>query len=128
MTTSKTIANVPDLSYNDIEPSKVTIKLKHPTMFSGVKYNQLTLRAPLVSDYHAIFKQAPNNETERELILFSRLSMVVQKDLEGMHLTDYQRLREAYYKFFPDSCSKPEITLDTNEEVGPGDALSTERD
>lgn len=112
----------------DIEPEKITVKLKHPAMFNGIKYSTLTIRAPLVADIMAGFRQSPNNDKEREMILISRLAMVTIKDLEGMHLIDYQRVQEACARFFSSDDAQQEYVINSYEETGPGNALPTRGD
>lgn len=113
------------LEIEDIGPKKITIKLNNPATFNGIKYSTITVRAPLVADIMAGFRESPNNEKEREMILISRLAMVTIKDLEGMLLVDYQRVQEACAKFFSSDDNQQDYIINSHEEVGPGNALPT---
>lgn len=73
------------------------VRLSRPTSCNGVEVDALTLRAPTVRDIRLASKVASDDE-ERELQLFASLVEVSRQDLEGLKLSDYQRLQRAYFR------------------------------
>jgi hypothetical protein len=73
------------------------VKLSRPTSCNGVEIDALALRAPTVRDIRQASKVTSDDE-ERELQLFASLAQVSRQDLEGLKLSDYQRLQHAYFR------------------------------
>lgn len=91
-----------ELSWLTVGVNTVTLKLTQPATFSGVKQDSLTLRAPLVRDIRNASKLAPEDNEERELILFAALAEVSPAELEGLTYKDYGRLQEGYFRLVSD--------------------------
>lgn len=76
----------------------VTVNLRYPTEFNGVKVDTVTLRAPTVRDVRAAVAASGGDAEVREMSLFSSLSQVGVNDLNTLKLVDYERLQEGYFR------------------------------
>lgn len=94
------------------------VKLSRPTSCNGVDVDVLTLRAPTVRDIRLASKVASDDE-ERELQLFASLVQVSRQDLEGLKLSDYQRLQHAYFRLVRED--DDELRADAPAGVATGD-------
>lgn len=81
----------------------VTVILRYPTEFDGVKVDTLFLRAPTVRDVRAATATSGNDAEKREMSLFSSLTQIGAKDLENLKLVDYQRVQEGYFRLVDES-------------------------
>lgn len=70
--------------------------------FKDMKLDRLPLRAPTVRDVRAATSASNGDDEQRETILLANLSESDTKDLEGLTLTDYQRLQAAYFRLVQD--------------------------
>lgn len=70
--------------------------------FKDMKLDRLPLRAPTVRDVRAATSASNGDDEQRETILLADLSESDTKDLEGLKLTDYQRLQAAYFRLVQD--------------------------
>lgn len=68
----------------------------------GIKVDRLTLRAPTVRDVRAANAASGGNDDQRDTVILANLSESDTKDLEGLKLTDYQRLQAAYFRLVQD--------------------------
>lgn len=84
----------------DLERALVT--LSKPCEIKEVKVDRLTLRAPTVRDVRAAASASNGDDEQRETILLANLTETDIKDLEGLKLTDYQRLQAAYFRLVQD--------------------------
>lgn len=84
----------------DLERAVVT--LSKPCEIKEVKVDRLTLRAPTVRDVRAAASASNGDDEQRETILLANLTETDLKDLEGLKLTDYQRLQAAYFRLVQD--------------------------
>ncbi len=84
----------------DLERAVVT--LSKPCEIKEVKVDRLTLRAPTVRDVRAAASASNGDDEQRETILLANLTETDIKDLEGLKLTDYQRLQAAYFRLVQD--------------------------
>ncbi len=69
---------------------------------NDIKIDRLTLRAPTVRDVRDASSASNGDDEQRETILLANLSESSTKDLEGLKLTDYQRLQAAYFRLVQD--------------------------
>ena len=80
-----------------LDADSVTVRLGKPTQINGQRVEQVTLRAPLVSDMRAAQRQADSPE-EVEGILFAALAgMPGAQFYEHMRWSDWERLQRAYF-------------------------------
>lgn len=84
----------------DLEGAVVTFS--RPYDIKDMKVDRLTLRAPTVRDVRAATSASNGDEEQRETIILANLSESDTKDLEGLKLTDYQRLQAAYFRLVQD--------------------------
>lgn len=84
----------------DLERAVVT--LSKPCEIKEVKVDRLILRAPTVRDVRAAASASNGDDEQRETILLANLTETNIKDLEGLKLTDYQRLQAAYFRLVQD--------------------------
>lgn len=84
----------------DLERALVT--LSKPCEIKEVKVDRLILRAPTVRDVRAAASASNGDDEQRETILLANLTETDIKDLEGLKLTDYQRLQAAYFRLVQD--------------------------
>ncbi|MCT4497628.1 phage tail assembly protein [Pseudomonas sivasensis] len=84
----------------DTEGAVVTLSKAYA--FNDVKVDRLTLRAPTVRDVRAATSASNGDDEQRDTILLAELSESSTKDLEGLKLTDYQRLQAAYFRLVQD--------------------------
>ena len=94
------------------------VKLSRPTSCNGVEVDALTLRAPTVRDIRLAGKVAGDDAEERELQLFASLAQVSRQDLEGLKLSDYQRLQGAYFRLVQDDTDDTFAYASTGEAPG----------
>ncbi|SEN18714.1 Phage tail assembly chaperone protein, E, or 41 or 14 [Pseudomonas sp. ok272] len=85
-----------------VSPDSALVVLSKPYEINGVQVDRLTLRAPTVRDVRAANAMGGGDEEQREMNLFASLSESGLKDLEGLKLTDYQRLQAAYFRLVQD--------------------------
>ena len=78
---------------------KTQIKLKHGITISGANVKTVTMRAPTVADTLAAEKLG-GSDAEKELAIFANLCELSPADLQGMLLSDYKKLQEAWRGFF----------------------------
>lgn len=78
------------------------ITLSKPSQINGVQTDRLTMRAPTVRDVRASNATSNGDDEQREMTLFASLTQSGQSDLEGLKLTDYQRLQAAYFRLVQD--------------------------
>lgn len=69
---------------------------------NDIKLDRLTFRAPTVRDVRTATSASNGDDEQRETILLASLSESNTKDLEGLKLTDYQRLQAAYFRLVQD--------------------------
>lgn len=84
----------------DLERAIVT--LSRPYDIKEMKVDRLTLRAPTVSDVRAATSASNGDDDQRDTIILSNLTESATTDLEGLKLTDYQRLQAAYFRLVQD--------------------------
>ncbi len=84
----------------DLERAIVT--LSKPYDINDMKVDRLSLRAPTVSDVRAATSASNGDDDQRDTIILANLSESTTKDLEGLKLTDYQRLQAAYFRLVQD--------------------------
>lgn len=85
-----------------ITPENAVVKLSKPSEINSVMVDQLTLRSPTVREVRAANATSGGDDELREMHLFASLSEAGTKDLEGLKLTDYQRLQAAYFRLVQD--------------------------
>lgn len=85
-----------------LDADAALVRLSRPAQCNGVSVDTLTLRAPTVRDIRLAGKVAGDDAEERELQLFASLAQVSRQDLEGLKLSDYQRLQGAYFRLVQD--------------------------
>lgn len=84
----------------DLERAIVT--LSRPYEIKEMKVDRLTLRAPTVSDVRAATSASNGDDDQRDAIILANLTESDIKDMEGLKLTDYQRLQAAYFRLVQD--------------------------
>ena len=84
----------------DLERAIVTFS--KPYDIKDMKVDRLTLRAPTVRDVRAASAASNGDDEQRETLILANLSESDIKDLEGLKLTDYQRLQAAYFRLVQD--------------------------
>ena len=77
---------------------EMEVKLKYPIEFEGKKVEKLTVRRPKVKDLKDVSQKA-QDDTERELLLFAKLTGQPVELIEELDLADYRQLQEAYASF-----------------------------
>jgi hypothetical protein len=77
----------------------VDIKIKHGITVNGTKVHAVRMRAPTVADTLAADKIG-GTPAEKELAIFANLCELSPTDLQGMLLSDYKLLQEAWQGFF----------------------------
>ena len=78
------------------------VTLSRPSEVNALHVDRITLRAPTVRDVRAANALAGGDDDQREMTLFASLAQVGIKDLEGLKLTDYQRLQAGYFRLVQD--------------------------
>lgn len=68
----------------------------------SIQIDRLNLRAPTVRDVRAATSASVGDNEQRDLIILANLTESDTKDLEGLKLTDYQRLQAAYFRLVQD--------------------------
>lgn len=87
---------IPDY-ITQLNADAVTVRLGRPTTINGQRVEQVTLRAPLVSDMRAAQRQADSPE-EVEGVLFAALAgMPGPQFSENMRWSDWERLQRGYF-------------------------------
>ena len=71
-----------------------------------------------VRDIRLAGKVAGDDAEERELQLFASLAQVSRQDLEGLKLSDYQRLQGAYFRLVQDDTDDTFAYASTGEAPG----------
>uniref|UniRef100_UPI0030D8C179 phage tail assembly protein n=2 Tax=Pseudomonas sp. RA_5y_Pfl1_P24 TaxID=3088706 RepID=UPI0030D8C179 len=85
-----------------VGPDGAVVALSKPYDFKDVKLDRLMLRAPTVRDVRAATSASNGDDDQRDTVLLANLSESDTKDLEGLKLTDYQRLQAAYFRLVQD--------------------------
>ncbi|MCF5056834.1 phage tail assembly protein [Pseudomonas proteolytica] len=85
-----------------VTADSATVTLSRPSEINSVVVDRLTLRSPTVREVRAANATAGGDDEAREMHLFASLSESGIKDLEGLKLTDYQRLQAAYFRLVQD--------------------------
>ncbi len=85
-----------------VGPDGAVVTLSRPYDFNDMKLDRLMLRAPTVRDVRAATSASNGDDDQRDTILLANLSESDTKDLEGLKLTDYQRLQAAYFRLVQD--------------------------
>lgn len=85
-----------------VGPDGAVVTLSKPYDFKDMKLDRLMLRAPTVRDVRAATSASNGDDDQRDTILLANLSESDTKDLEGLKLTDYQRLQAAYFRLVQD--------------------------
>ncbi|QBQ11089.1 phage tail assembly protein [Pseudomonas sp. SXM-1] len=85
-----------------ITAESAAVALSRPSEINGVMVDRLTLRSPTVREVRAANATSGGDDELREMHLFASLSEAGSKDLEGLKLTDYQRLQTAYFRLVQD--------------------------
>lgn len=85
-----------------VTADSATVTLSRPCEINSVVVDRLTLRSPTVREVRAANATAGGDDEAREMHLFASLSESGVKDLEGLKLTDYQRLQAAYFRLVQD--------------------------
>ncbi len=85
-----------------VGPDGAVVTLSKPYDFKDIKLDRLMLRAPTVRDVRAATSASNGDDDQRDTILLANLSESDTKDLEGLKLTDYQRLQAAYFRLVQD--------------------------
>lgn len=77
----------------------VDIELKHGINVAGAQVKTVRMRAPTVADTLAADKIG-GTPAEKELAIFANLCQLAPSELQGMLLSDYKKLQEAWAGFF----------------------------
>ncbi len=85
-----------------VDPEGAVVTLSRGYEIKALKIDRLTLRAPTVRDVRAATSASAGDDDQRDTILLANLSESDTKDLEGLKLTDYQRLQAAYFRLVQD--------------------------
>lgn len=85
-----------------VGPDGAAVTLSKPYDFKDMKLDRLMLRAPTVRDVRAATSASNGDDDQRDTVLLANLSESDTKDLEGLKLTDYQRLQAAYFRLVQD--------------------------
>jgi len=85
-----------------VGPDGAVVTLSKPYDFKDMKLDRLMLRSPTVRDVRAATSASNGDDDQRDTILLANLSESDTKDLEGLKLTDYQRLQAAYFRLVQD--------------------------
>jgi hypothetical protein len=85
-----------------VGPDGAVVTLSKPYDFKDMKLDRLMLRAPTVRDVRAATSASNGDDDQRDTVLLANLSESDTKDLEGLKLTDYQRLQAAYFRLVQD--------------------------
>ena len=80
---------------------KTAIELKYPVTIDGTEVSVLHMRRPKVRDQLLMDKagKVGKSEGEREVLLFANLCEIAPESLEGVDMSDYRKLQEAYTSF-----------------------------
>jgi len=85
-----------------VGPDGAVVTLSKAYDVNDIKLDRLMLRAPTVRDVRAATSASNGDDDQRDTILLANLSESDTKDLEGLKLTDYQRLQAAYFRLVQD--------------------------
>ena len=85
-----------------VDPEGAVVTLSKGYEIKAMVVDRLTLRAPTVRDVRAATSASAGDDDQRDTILLANLSESHTKDLEGLKLTDYQRLQAAYFRLVQD--------------------------
>jgi hypothetical protein len=112
------------LTYDE-KTSVATVRFHRPVEMNGIKLDKLTLREPMVSDLRLAKKQAPDDDEQREWIVFSHLSngAAAPGDFENMTLKNYRRVQTAYFRHLADDDGD-----DAGNTAQPGAAVAEDGD
>lgn len=78
------------------------IKLAGPETLNGMQCDTITLRTPRITDVRAAEVVFPDNVRGLDLMLYSSLAGVGQKDMEGLTVKNYNRVNHAYFRLVED--------------------------
>lgn len=84
----------------DLERAIVTLSKTYE--INEMRVDRLTLRAPTVSDVRSATSASNGDDDQRDTIILANLTESGTNDLEGLKLTDYQRLQAAYFRLVQD--------------------------
>jgi hypothetical protein len=85
-----------------VGPDGAVVTLSKAYDVNDIKLDRLMLRAPTVRDVRAATSASNGDDDQRDTILLASLSESNTKDLEGLKLTDFQRLQAAYFRLVQD--------------------------
>ncbi|WP_410018426.1 MULTISPECIES: phage tail assembly protein [unclassified Pseudomonas] len=85
-----------------VDPEGAVVTFSKAYEIKNLKLDRLTLRAPTVRDVRSATSASAGDDDQRDTILLANLSESDAKDLEGLKLTDYQRLQAAYFRLVQD--------------------------
>lgn len=80
-----------------VGPDNATVKLSRPSVMNGLKQDKVVLRMPTVGDLRAAAKQS-NDTEEQDAILFASLAECAVADIDKLHVRDYNRIKECYFR------------------------------
>lgn len=86
----------------EVTAEGVRITLKYPVEVTGIKTDNLFLRAPCVRDLRAANAAANGDDEKRDMAMFSSLTQVGENDLVGLKVIDYERLQVGYFRLVTD--------------------------
>lgn len=76
----------------------VTITLSTPSELNGLKLDKISMRSPTVREVRACQQAHPNDELAVDAMLFASLAEIGEKDLMGLTLKDYERVKSGYFR------------------------------
>lgn len=82
----------------DVALARTVIDLSAPLSVGGVAVNTLTMRSPTIELSRMLEERAGDDSVRLEALMFAALCDADEKDLEGLTLRDYRRLRAAYFR------------------------------
>lgn len=85
-----------------VGPDGAVVTLSKAYDVNDIKLDRLMLRAPTVRDVRAATSASNGDDDQRDTLLLASLSDSNTKELEGLKLTDYQRLQAAYFRLVQD--------------------------
>src|SRR5690606_6520090 len=89
-------------SWLQLSDSGAVVRLKGKATICGIEVDQVTMRAPTIKDIRAAKKVAGDDGDAGDDVLFASLLGASQADVEGLLVTDYNRIQRAYFRLVQD--------------------------
>jgi len=76
----------------------VTLTLSTASELNGVKQKQITMRSPTIREVRVCQAAHPKDDLAVDTMLFASLAGIGEKDLVGLTVKDYNRVKDGYFR------------------------------